>query len=120
MKHITALIVKFLIITLALEIVLGMLTNLTFSEILSIAVTITVVAYIVGDLLILPISNNTIATIADIGLAAITIYAFNYLRDYGTISIVDSLIAAVVIGMGEWFFHKYIAHKIFHRHNTTH
>jgi hypothetical protein len=48
-------------VAVALEVVLGMLTNLTFSEILY----------------------------------------------------VDALVAAVTIGAGEWFFHKYVVARIF-------
>lgn len=112
MKHVTALLIKFVMTTIVLEIVLGMLTNLTFTSVLYIAVAVTILAYIIGDLLILPATNNTVATIADIGLALATIYMFNFLWNTTTISFVNALISAVVIGVGEWFFHKYVSNNV--------
>jgi hypothetical protein len=113
LKHVTALLIKFAMIAVVLEIVLGIITNLTFSEILYISATVTILAYIIGDLLVLPASNNTVATVADAGLALFTIYAFNYMWNTREISFADALIAAAVLGVGEWFFHKYVASRVF-------
>lgn len=113
MKHVTALFVKFVMVALVLEIVLNMLTDLTFTNILYISLAVTVLAYIIGDLLILPASNNTVATVADAVLALFTVYMFNFLWNTREISFFDALIAAAVLGVGEWFFHKYVANKVF-------
>lgn len=108
MKHFTALLIKFVMVTLILEIILNMLTELTLIEILYISVALTVFSYIIGDLLILPASNNIVATFADAGLALATIYMFNYLWNIKYISLYDALVSAAVIGVGEWFFHEYV------------
>lgn len=113
MRHIIALLIKFAMIAIALEVVLSMVTTLTFTDILYIAATVTILAYIVGDIFVLSMTNNTIATIADVGLTLVTIYAFNYAWNISRISLTDSLIAAVVVGVGEWFFHKYVANNVF-------
>ena len=113
MRHITALLIKFAMIAIALEVVLGMLTTLSFTDILYIAASVTILAYIIGDLFILRATNNTIATIADTGLVLLNIYAFNYLWNINRIDFSDALISAVVIGVGEWFFHKYVANNVF-------
>lgn len=113
MRHITALLIKFAMIAIALEVVLGMLTTLYFTDILYIAASVTILAYIIGDLFILRATNNTIATIADAGLALLNIYAFNYLWNINRIDFSDALISAVVIGFGECFFHKYVANNVF-------
>lgn len=112
MKHFTALLIKFVMVTLILEIILNMLTELTLTEILYISVAVTVLAYIIGDLLILPASNNIVATLADIGQALATIYMFNYLWGTRYISLYDALVSAVVIGVGEWFFHIYVKEQL--------
>ncbi|MCM0648242.1 YndM family protein [Clostridium swellfunianum] len=112
MKHISDLLIKFIMVTLVLEVILGMMTNLALSNILIISLAVTILAYIIGDLLILPPTNNTTATIADIGLALAVIYMFNFLWNTREISFVDALIAAAVIGSGEWFFHKYVANNV--------
>jgi hypothetical protein len=113
MKHVTALLIKYAMIALVLEIVLSILTHLTFVDILYISLIVTLFAYIIGDLLILSASNNIVATVADTGLALFIIYMFNYLWDSRPIDFSDALVAAVVIGAGEWFFHKYVASKVF-------
>lgn len=111
MKHLTAILIKFAMITIILEVLLLILTNITFIDILVISATVTAIAYLIGDLFVLPAINNTVATIADVGLAFITILMFNYFWLDRGISIWSALIAAIAIGVGEIFFHKYIALK---------
>lgn len=109
MKHLTAILIKFVIIAVVLEIVLNLLTNLSFGDILLVSLIVTAVAYLVGDLLILPQTNNTIATLVDFALSWATIYAFNYFYPAMDISVTDAFIASAVIAIGEWMFHKYMA-----------
>jgi hypothetical protein len=45
-------------------------------------------------------------------LALITIYFFNYIWDFADIPFLSALLAAAVLGAGEWFFHKLIDKKI--------
>ncbi|MEG0775543.1 DUF2512 family protein [Clostridium sp.] len=112
MRHITALLIKFVMVTIVLETVLNIFTNLTFGDILYISGTVTILAYIISDILILSMSNNTLATIADIGLALFTIYMFNYIWSIDMISYSDASIAALGLGLGEWFFHKYVEDNV--------
>ena len=113
MKHIYALLIKYVVITIICEIALGSLTNLTFGDILYISAAVTILAYIIGDLLILSATNNTVATISDFVLALVVIYLFNFLWTANMISFGDALITALVIGAGEWLFHKFVSNKIF-------
>lgn len=112
MKHIYALMIKFVIVALMLWIVLSITTNLSFADIIYLSVAVTVIAYVIGDLLILSATNNVIATIADLVIALVTIYLYNYLLATQMISFWDALIAAVVLGVDEWFFHRYVSRKI--------
>lgn len=113
MRHIVALLIKFAMIAVVLVAILSFLTSLYFGDILYIAGTVTLLAYVIGDMLILRMSNNTVASIADAGLALLTIYMFNYIWVIHKISFTDALISGVVIGVGEWFFHKYVANNVF-------
>lgn len=113
MKHIIALVIKFAIIAVVLELVLLNLTNLSPGNILYIALAVTTLAYVVGDLFILDKTNNTIATISDMGLAFLTIWAFNYIIPEATISFSDALIAAAALAVGEWIYHKFVRRAIF-------
>lgn len=118
MKHVIALLIKFVMVAVVLEIILNLMTYLTFTDILIISLAVTILAYIIGDLLILPASNNTIATVSDIGLALVTIYMFNFIFNVRLISFWDALVAAVIVGVGEWFLHKYLSSSVFPERNT--
>ncbi len=113
MKHVYALLIKFAVIAIVLEFTMLFLTNLNFIEILYVALTVTLVAYVVGDLLILPLSNNTVATLADAGLAAFIIYLYNFAWVNSLITFTTAIIAGALVGIAEWFFHKYVAHHVF-------
>ncbi|QHQ61675.1 DUF2512 family protein [Anaerocolumna sedimenticola] len=113
MKHIYALLIKFVMITIICGIVLGTLTPLTFGDILYISAAVTILAYIIGDLLILSATNNIVATISDFVLALVVIYLFNFLWTTNMISFGDAFITSLIIGVGEWFFHKFVSNKVF-------
>ncbi len=115
MKHMTALVIKFVIIAVVSELILGIFTNLSIREILLVSLTITVVTYFIGDLLILSVFNNTIAAVADAGLCWLIIYLSNYVWPVRSISLLSALSAAVVIGIGEIFLHMYIEKNILHQ-----
>lgn len=113
MKPIKAYLIKLLIIAVILEISLNLMTALTFGQILTISVAVSLLSYFFGDLLILSATNSTAATIADAGLAFFTIYMFNFWPYYAPIGFYDSLFSAIFIGIGEIFFHKYVATRVF-------
>jgi len=113
LKHFLALIIKFAIIAIVLEVVLGYLTDVSPVNILLIAAAVTAIAYIAGDLFILDKTNNTIATLADAGLALVIIWAFNWVFRDAVISFTDALIASVAIAAGEWIYHKYVRSAVF-------
>lgn len=115
MRHVAALLIKFVMVAVVLEIIFSILTTLTFASILYIAAAVTIIAYIIGDLLILPASNNTIASMSDVAIALATMYMFNYIWSTTQIHFVSALIAAVIISVGEWFFHKYVSNSVFRK-----
>lgn len=112
MKQTTALIIKFLMTAAILEVVLLLLSELTFGSVLWIALTVTIIGFLVGDLFILPATNNLVAVIGDMGLSLVIIYLFNFFWNTNDIPFLSALIAAAVIGAGEWFFHKSIDRQV--------
>lgn len=108
MRHIEALVIKFIMVSVILELVLLYFTRMTFSDILVVSLAVTIVSYLIGDMLILRFTNNIIATLADLGLSTLTIYLFNFIYNTPQISIFEALIASVVIAVGEWVFHKLV------------
>ncbi len=110
MKHATALLIKFILAAVVLEVDLLILSDLNFIQILYLALLIAVASYLVGDLLILPATNNIIATISDVVISLIIVFLFNRIWMKGSISLLSAVVAAVAIGFAEWFFHKAVNH----------
>jgi hypothetical protein len=107
MKHIGAILLKYVMVAVILEIVLGWMTDNSFTDILVISAAVTVVSYLIGDMLIFAKSNNTIATIFNSAVTLIILLLFNYARGYDDISFPTAVFATVVIAVGEAFFHKF-------------
>ncbi|EJV55655.1 hypothetical protein BWGOE4_09950 [Bacillus mycoides] len=127
MKHIVALLIKYTAISAVLLMILGIFQGISIPRILFISLLITGVAYLIGDLFILPKYGNMVATIADLGLSFAGIWVLTYLlvdinltRHIGA----SVFFAAVLIGMAEIFFHIYMKKVVLHtdegsRESTT-
>ena len=91
-----------------MTVVLILLTDISLGEVIYLSVVQTIAAYLIGDLLILPMTNNLIATGADVVIAVLTILLFNDLVLERQIYFGNALVAAVILAAGEWIFHKYL------------
>ncbi|GGH84374.1 putative membrane protein [Pullulanibacillus pueri] len=112
MKHLVPLLIKFVMCFAILYIVAGLFYNWSFSAVFWTSLILTVGAYLIGDLWILPTTANMMATIADFILALLVVWIFgNLFLDKPVSLIREPLISAIVIMVGEWFFHKYMRHK---------
>ena len=112
MKHMKNLAIKFISILAVLFIILGIFYDMSFGNVLSISVVLTLASYLIGDLLIFRKTNNTMATIADFALAFLVIWLMGENLTYGDSLIMPALIAAAGIALFETFFHKYVARQI--------
>ncbi|HEY3315439.1 MAG TPA: DUF2512 family protein [Bacillota bacterium] len=108
MRHVTALIIKFLMLGLVALIALPLLAKVTAMQAIGLAVALTVIAYILDDLLILPAFGNGVATVADVVLAFLTLWAANFVVRTLAIGFWAAAITAVIIGVGEYFFHTWL------------
>lgn len=124
MNHVKAIVIKFVMIAVVLSIILTGIFGLEFSDTLSISVVLTLLAYLIGDLGIFQNAGdrtehnkrNGIATVSDIVLAGIVIYFMGQnLAENNDNLLTASIISAIVIGLGEWFFHKYLDKQVFNR-----
>ncbi|ROR27483.1 uncharacterized protein DUF2512 [Mobilisporobacter senegalensis] len=113
MKHGISLILKYMMVVIIIGVILKLTSNITVTDILYISFPVTILAYIIGDLIILSRYDNTTATIVDIGLALLIIYLFNYILEDRMIPFYSALTASVALGVGECFFHKYVARFVF-------
>lgn len=86
-------------------------TSLTFAFVASIIVSL--IAYAIGDLMILPNTNNTFATTADFLLVFALFWASCALFNQ-TYQLSGILVTAFAIGVVEYFYHSYLQHKGVH------
>jgi hypothetical protein len=112
MKHLKNLAIKFISILAVLFVILGIFYDMSFGNVLSISVVLTLASYLIGDLLILRRTNNTMAIISDFALAFLVIWLMGESLTYGDSLVMPALIAAAGIALFETFFHKYIARQI--------
>ena len=113
MEHVKALLIKFVMITAVLWIVLGGFYDVGFADILMISVLLTGVSYLAGDLFLLPRLENWSATFADLGLAFAGVWFLgNFLFEQNIQLGNAAIISALIIAVGEYFFHKYMANEV--------
>jgi hypothetical protein len=112
MKHLRAIAIKFLASLVLLYIILGLMYDMSFTNVFLISLVLGLASYVIGDLFLLPKTNNTIATLADFGLAFMIIWLLGESFTYGESLLAASLISAAGIAIFEYFFHKYIAGNV--------
>ncbi|MFE8702371.1 YndM family protein [Cytobacillus sp. FJAT-54145] len=112
MKHFRAFAIKFVATFVLLYIILGLFSGMTFGNIFLISLVLGVIAYIVGDMILYPKTNNTVATISDFGLAFTIIWIFG-----ANLAVTDNLffatfLSAIGVAAFEYFFHGYLSNQI--------
>ncbi len=127
MEPLKALLIKFVMLTAVLWIVLTVAFGVSFIDTLIVSAVLTVGAYVLGDLLIFRKSGedqehqkrNLIATFSDMVMAFAVIWLMGEALFPNDVNILSaSLISAILIAGGEWFFHKYIDKNVFYVKET--
>lgn len=129
MNHVKALVIKFLMIAVVLLIILTLFFDVPFMDTIWISLALTIIAYLLGDLMIFRKAGdrtdqnkrNAIATISDIVVAFLVIWLIGDALVGNDVDIITpAIISAIVIGGGEWFFHKYLDSSVFpEKHGTA-
>jgi Protein of unknown function (DUF2512) len=112
MRHVRAFAIKFIVSLILLYIILGVGYDMAFRNVFWITLVLGVVSYLIGDLLILPRSNNSMATLSDFVLAFVIIWFMGRNLTYGGNLFTPSLISAVGVALFEYFFHKYVSNRV--------
>jgi hypothetical protein len=112
MEHVRALILKVLMIGVITVLVLSLFRGIRPADSISIAIVITVVAYVLGDLLILPAYGNTAASISDGIIAFLITWLTPFVATNIPVTIGNALAVGILVGAAEWFFHKYVARNV--------
>lgn len=110
MQHGKALLIKGLLTLVVLFLVLGLGLGMSFINVLIATLVLGAISYLVGDLGVLPKNGNIIATISDLGLVLVVVWIMGVILtgiDMGTMA-GAALTSAVILAVGEYFFHHYI------------
>lgn len=114
MKHVWALLIKFLAIGTVLFSLFSLFLTASFGEILFMTVATTALAYAIGDLYLLRKFGNTIGTIGDFALSfgVIWFLSIYFIGDSRGVFWM-SLTAATTIAAIEILFHVYLLKRVF-------
>ncbi|MGM7722183.1 YndM family protein [Metabacillus sp. Hm71] len=113
MSHIKAIVIKFIATFALLYVILGIVFDVQFENVLLISLVLGVISYMVGDLVILPRTNNRVATLADFGMAFLVIWLMlDNISNDGADIFWASLFSAIGVALFEYFFHKYVASTV--------
>jgi hypothetical protein len=113
MRDLAALVIKTFMITAVLLVMLSMMQNYPAWPVIVLSLLIVGISYVFGDLFILRWTNNAIATVADWGLHTFTIWLIGPFIIGAFIPFTTAFLAGVILSVGEWFFHKYMAASVF-------
>ncbi|MGG3283919.1 DUF2512 family protein [Paenibacillus solani] len=101
------LLVKLLVHGILITSLLVALSNATFTGALLTALGIGIVAYLVGDLFILPRTSNMFATIADGILVFVMLWVIRAVTNW-TVDFPEIFMLAVFAGSFEYLFHMWL------------
>lgn len=114
MNHLKAFTIKFIVSLILLYIVLGLFYAISFSNIFVITLLLVVASYSLGDMVILPRTNNIVATISDFVLTYLVVWLFGDILwllgdNIGAGIFTAALITSVGVALFEFFFHMYVS-----------
>ncbi|MFD1038275.1 YndM family protein [Virgibacillus byunsanensis] len=116
MNHLKALGIKYIFTMIVIFSIFGIFYNASLGRLFWISVLVTGVAYLIGDLFLLPRFGNLVASIADFGLAFIAFWVLGNLLIQVSIQIIPvSLFAAFFITCCEPLFHTYMEERVLHK-----
>ena len=102
------LIIKILATFIAAWIAYGLINNKTLLWIFIVAISVAIVNFLVGDLLILPRYGNVSATISNAIISVIVAYVIDLLTFNFYMTWVSGLVFLITIAVFEYFLHRYI------------
>lgn len=119
MKHSKAFLLKFISCLVLLYIILGLFYGMSFGMVFLISLALGASSYVLGDFLVLPRSNNFIATITDFVLAFFVIWSLSISLTLRENIVIMSLVAAAGVALFEILFHRYMANQIITNMKTS-
>ena len=121
MKYIEAIIMKFAMVFAVLFVILGIAYGVEVFDIFLISLVVTIIGFI-GDMLIYPRTSNKIATAGDLVLVFILVWLLGmlWIENPESSLVMPAVYSAVVIAIGEWFYHIYLTKRLWGHKETSH
>lgn len=121
MKYLEAILIKFAMVFSVLFVILGIAYGVEVFETFILSLIITAVGFI-GDLIIYPKTSNKVATGGDFVLVFLIVWLGGlWLINNPDFSLVmPAIYSALLIAVGEWFFHIYLTKRIWEQKETSH
>lgn len=119
MKHLKALAIKLLSLFVVLWLVLGVFYGNPTGDIFTITLVLGIISYIVGDLVILRNTSNTVATAADFGLSLLIVWFMVDTMTAENDPFTAALMASIGVAIVEYFFHKYVDRNVYEDHRQN-
>ncbi|WP_025951253.1 YndM family protein [Geobacillus thermocatenulatus] len=118
MRHLLALVLKYLLTATVMFAILPLFLRISSAEILWFSLWLTLIAYAIGDLYILPRLGNVSATIADFGLVFVAVWiGIGAFYDIAGAAILSAaFFSALLAAMGELLFHAYVLRFVIVEH----
>jgi len=112
-KYFNAIITKFLLIVAVLGMLLPPVAKVSTATAVVAAVVATITAYFIADLLVLPQYGNRAAVAADCLLTMAVTWEMAWVLENALIPLPGLALLALIVGLGEWYYHRYLARLIF-------
>lgn len=90
-----------------ITLMLAWYADVTYLTAFAAASAFAVIAFVAGDMVLLPNTNNTVATVSDFALAAVYFGVIRYIYGWN-LSFGEILIISALVAWAEWLYHRYI------------
>jgi hypothetical protein len=107
-KHLVALGIKFIILSIPLFILWPLLGSAAFLTRLILGLSLTLITYVINDLVFLPQIGSLSTSIIDGILVALVVFIGQFFTRNMEISFIAAIVLGILIGLGEWYFHKFV------------
>ncbi len=108
MKNLLNLIIKTAFIFIVLFLLIPVFGESTWTQTMITGLVLSLLAYIVGDMWVLPKFGNLLSVVVDFVIAGAVIWAMMKLLPQFVLSTSGVWIIALVLALGEWLFHLYL------------
>ncbi|WP_338000981.1 DUF2512 family protein [Neobacillus terrae] len=98
---------------------LTLINDVSFLDSTLIGLVLLFLAYLTGDLMVLPKMGNIAATIGDFVLSLIIVWGGMKMLGYND-AFGEAFAASIVVAAGEYFYHKWLAKNQLHHTDTNH